>query len=217
MKLGTTLSVTLAAVGAFALSTPAHAQRRGHGGGQAGAGTNPGGTMMNHGGGMRPGMNAAGNYRGGHYGGGRGYYHGGYYHGGRYYRGRYYGGGGVNFYFGGLGYPYYGFGYPYYYGYPYGYAYYPVAGYTYDPQGIYEGRVVPNRTRRNTTESNGKEQVSVEAQVQQQLAQSGYYHGAIDGVIGDETRRAIRSYERANGLQVDGQIDSRLLSTMGLG
>jgi putative peptidoglycan binding protein len=209
MKLGTTLSVTLAAVGAFALSAPAHAQQRAHGGGHAGMSRGAG--AMNHGGGMRPGMNPAGNFRGGHYAG-RGHYHGGHYYHGRYYRGSR-----VNFYFGGLGYPYYGYGYPYFYGYPYGYAYYPVASYTYDPQGIYEGRVVPDRSRRNSTESNGKETVSVEAQVQQQLAQGGYYHGAIDGVVGNETRHAIRSYERANGLRVDGQIDDRLLSTMGLG
>ncbi len=213
MKLGTALSVTLAAAGAFALSAPAHAQQRGHGGGHAGM--NRGGGAMNHGGGMQPGMSRGGNYNGGHYVG-HGHYHGGFYHG-RYYRGRYYGGNRVNFYFGGFGYPYYGYGYPYFYGYPYGYATYPVASYTYDPQGVYEGRVVPDRAPRNSTESEGKETVSVEAQVQQQLAQSGYYHGAIDGVVGDETRRAIRSYERANGLRVDGQIDDRLLSTMGLG
>ncbi len=53
--------------------------------------------------------------------------------------------------------------------------------------------------------------------MRRQLAQSGYYHGAIDGVIGEGTRRAIRSYERANGLHVDGEIDDQLLSTMGLG
>lgn len=201
MKLGTTLSVTLAAVGALALATPAHAQRRNNGG--AGGGMPRGGGMTNHGGGMRPGTAGGGHFRGGY----------------PYGRGHYYGGSRVNFYFGGFGYPYF-YGSPFYYGYPYGYAYtpyYPVATYTYDPQGVYEGRVVPDRTRRNTIESNGKEQVSVEAQVQQQLAQSGYYHGAIDGVVGEETRRAIRSYERANGLRVDGEIDNQLLSTMGLG
>ena len=53
--------------------------------------------------------------------------------------------------------------------------------------------------------------------MQQQLAQAGYYRGEIDGVVGDGTRRAIRSYERANGLRVDGRIDNQLLSTMGLG
>jgi Putative peptidoglycan binding domain len=44
----------------------------------------------------------------------------------------------------------------------------------------------------------------------------GYYHGAIDGVSGTATRRAIRQYERAHGLPADGQIGGRLVTTMGL-
>jgi len=141
--------------------------------------------------------------------------HGGYHGGNYYHRGHYYGRSHVNFYFGGLGYPYYYgdpfFGYPY--GYAYGYSPYsygygaPTAAYTYDPQHIYSGRVV----------SRSSHQLPVAAQVQQQLAQAGYYHGEIDGVIGDGTRRAIRTYERAHGLRVDGRIDNELLSSMGLG
>jgi len=55
---------------------------------------------------------------------------------------------------------------------------------------------------------------SVVSQVQQRLAQGGYYRGAIDGVIGDRTRSAIRAYERASGLPVDGRIDQALLSRL---
>lgn len=135
---------------------------------------------------------------------------------------RFHNGGQVNFYFGAFGYPYY-YGYPYYgfpaYGYPYGYGYgygYPGnAYYRYDPRGVYEGRVA--NPERNTTNDGGGKDVSMAARVQRQLAAGGYYRGAIDGVIGDGTRRAIRSYERDNGLRVDGQIDDQLLSTMGLG
>jgi hypothetical protein len=119
------------------------------------------------------------------------------------------GGGRVNFFFGGFGYPFYG--YPYY-GYPYGYAPYgygyPVgAYYSYDPRGIYQGQVVRGAGNR----------LSLAAQVQQQLAAVGYYHGAIDGIVGEGTRRAIRNYERDNGLPVDGQIDDRLLAAMDRG
>ncbi len=53
-------------------------------------------------------------------------------------------------------------------------------------------------------------------QVQRRLARAEYYHGAIDGVVGSGTRRAIRSYERAHGLPIDGQIDRQLLVKMGL-
>ena len=58
--------------------------------------------------------------------------------------------------------------------------------------------------------------MSLAAQVQQQLAAAGYYQGVIDGIVGEGTRRAIRNYERANGLPVDGRIDDQLLATMGL-
>lgn len=155
----------------------------------------------------------------------------------RFFRGRnrvnvFVGGFGYPYYGYGFGYPYYGygygFGYPYYgygYGYPYGYGYgysgggygYSGGGYGYESQGVYNGRVVGQGDGRNRYQSEGKDRVSVAAQVQRHLARAGYYHGSIDGVVGEGTRRAIRSYERANGLRVDGQIDDQLLSTMGLG
>ncbi len=103
-----------------------------------------------------------------------------------------------NFYFGtGFGYPGYGFGYPYGAYSPYDYGYYarPV---------VYQGAQV------GTTGS-------VVAAVQQRLARAGYYHGAIDGVAGNQTRRAIRNYEHARGLPVDGRIDGELLAAMGIG
>ena len=101
---------------------------------------------------------------------------------------------------GGFGYP---FGYPYWYDdfYPYGYGY--GYGYNnYDPAGYgdaaaYDGSLV--------------------AQVQTQLARAGYYRGPIDGVIGSETRRAIRAYQRSNGLRADGAISKPLIASMGLG
>ncbi len=91
----------------------------------------------------------------------------------------------------------YGYGYPYDYGYGYGY------GYGYYPNGY-----------GYTNEYRGGGDLGVN--VQQALAREGYYRGPIDGVIGARTRSAIRAYERANGLHVDGVIDQRLLRTMGL-
>ena len=58
---------------------------------------------------------------------------------------------------------------------------------------------------------------SVVAQVQRELARNGYYRGGIDGVMGSGTRNAIRAYERANGLRVDGRIDGELLRSMRIG
>jgi hypothetical protein len=131
---------------------------------------------------------------------------------------RFHNGGRVNVFFGGgFGYPFF-YGYPYwgypYYGYPYGYGY-PVGAYSsYDPRGVYEGQVVSPQRRTNDTDA---KDFSMTARVQRQLAAAGYYRGAIDGVVGDGTRRAIRNYKRDNGLPVDSQIDDQLLSTMSRG
>jgi|GEM_PF-2033498 len=92
-----------------------------------------------------------------------------------------------------FGYPF-GYGYPYYSSYPYGYGSYAR------PRAV----VYAN--------TDG----SIVLAVQRRLARAGYYRGAIDGVIGPGTRSAIRSYERANGLRIDGRIDRSLLATMGL-
>jgi Putative peptidoglycan binding domain len=140
---------------------------------------------------------------GGGHGGGHFVNHSGW-HGGHHGHHRWHGGTNVYFDF---GYPFYAYGYPYYgyYGYPYGYygSYYPGYYYSYGSP-VYEGRVVERGGR------------SLVVAVQTELARAGYYHGAIDGIIGRGTRRAIRGYERTHGLRVDGRIDSRLLATMGL-
>jgi hypothetical protein len=93
-----------------------------------------------------------------------------------------------------------GFGYPFGYGYPY-YGYYPYGYYGGPQETVYQAATVDRSTV---------------IAVQRRLARNGYYRGAIDGVIGDGTRNAIRSYERAHGLRVDGYIDPQLLATMGL-
>jgi hypothetical protein len=95
---------------------------------------------------------------------------------------------------GDFGYP---FGYPYWWYddfYPYGYNYDPAV---YEDAAAYGGSMV--------------------AQVQTRLARAGYYRGAIDGVVGPETRRAIRAYQRSNGLRADGAISKPLIASMGLG
>ena len=110
----------------------------------------------------------------------------------------------------GYGYPYYGYGYgyPYRYGYGYGYGY--PYGYGYGssalPYGysrtVYRGQSVGGNTV---------------ARVQERLARAGYYHGAIDGVAGPATRRAIRAYQRDHGLRADGTVSAPLVGAMGLG
>lgn len=88
------------------------------------------------------------------------------------------------------------------------YAYYPY-GYPFWGSSFYFSGYRPTYAVRGTG--------SIVVDVQQELARAGYYRGAIDGVLGSATRRAIRLYESANGLPVDGRIDAELLATMGLG
>src|SRR5437667_8461446 len=103
--------------------------------------------------------------------------------------------GGDRFIFvGGFGYPYYWNWYPYWgwgvpyafnYGY-YSYGYNPSYGYNYDHYS-------------DPGYSYGYADRSSIAQLQRRLARAGYYYGAIDGIMGPRTRRAIRAYERAYG------------------
>ncbi len=181
MKVTKVVTMIFAVAGLLAFAVPADAQSHGNHGGNWNGNSNWNHGNWNH-----------GNWNHGHWN-----WHGS----------------GVNFYFGGYGYPFY-FGYPYwggypYYGYPYGYYGSPPVGayYSYDPRGVYQGRVASGSAGRG----------SLAAQVQQQLASAGYYHGEIDGVVGDGTRRAIRNYKRANGMPVNGEINDQLLSAMGLG
>ena len=102
---------------------------------------------------------------------------------------------------------YYSF-YPY--GYPWGWYGYPYYGAS--AQLYYYG----TGRSRYAYDDQSQGQGNLASAVQQQLAEAGYYRGEIDGVIGDGTRRAIRAYERANGLPVDGRIDENLLERMGL-
>src|SRR6266516_4548998 len=118
-----------------------------------------------------------------------------------YYAGTRYGTGYTGYYGGGFGYSYYGsysywpygysgyYPYSYYGGYPYTYSYYQPA-YGYDAGTV--------------------------AAVQRRLGEFGYYHGAVDGVMGPRTRAAIAAYESRHGLAVDGTISAPLLDRLGL-
>ena len=72
-------------------------------------------------------------------------------------------------------------------GYPYGY----YGGYNYGDYG-YQGGY-----------GNGSSVV----ELQRRLARAGYYHGAIDGIMGPATRRALREYERTHNQSAYGMTD----------
>lgn len=54
------------------------------------------------------------------------------------------------------------------------------------------------------------------ALIQQTLKQWGYYTGAVDGNFGRGTYNAVVSFQRKNGLSVDGRVGSATASAMGI-
>jgi Putative peptidoglycan binding domain len=148
---------------------------------------------------------------GGRGGGGGGHWHGGYggrgYGGRGYYRGRYYGyGRGYGYGYGFYGYPWWGPWWGPWGGWDYGY--YPYYGYDsgYD-SGYYSSSDPPSN-------SGSAPQFNTARAVQAALAWRGFYSGRIDGVMGPETRSAIRDFQRQQGLPVTGQIDSELTKAL---
>jgi hypothetical protein len=108
-------------------------------------------------------------------------------------------------------YPWWPYGYPYdyyaddYYGYPNGYdpGYYDSGAYQ---SGEYYGQNGYGDEYANSTV----------AAAQERLAREGYYRGAIDGIVGPETRHAVARYQSSHGLRVNGNLTPDTLGAMGL-
>jgi Putative peptidoglycan binding domain len=103
-------------------------------------------------------------------------------------------------------YPYYAYGYyPYsYYGYPYDYYDYgDYSPYDYDDQSSYGDS---DQYGNNATAS----------AVQSELAKLGYYNGAIDGILGDQTEAALARYQQDKDLSVSGTVDAATLQSLAI-
>ncbi len=100
------------------------------------------------------------------------------------------------------------FGFPWWYPYPYPYLYpYAYSYYGY-PYGYSSNDYGPGYDYRYWN--------ALAVSVQSELARRGYYHGAIDGVIGSGSSQAIRGFQAAQGLPVTGRIDPKLLKALGV-
>jgi len=108
----------------------------------------------------------------------------------------------VGFDFAAFGYPGWWW-YPYDDGYPYSDAY---NGYDYDPSAYGDGSS-PYGTQYWS---------NLAISVQTKLAQQGYYHGSIDGILGSASQRAIKEFQAAKGMRVTGRIDPKLLKSLGV-
>ena len=57
---------------------------------------------------------------------------------------------------------------------------------------------------------------AVVSEIQTRLKNWGYYDGEVDGVYGSQTEKAVRYFQRKNGLSVDGQVGDRTLAALGM-
>ena len=53
-------------------------------------------------------------------------------------------------------------------------------------------------------------------QIQTKLKQWGYYSGAVDGIYGSGTEKAVRYFQKKNGLTVDGKCGAQTLAALGI-
>jgi len=110
-------------------------------------------------------------------------------------------------------YPYNGYDngdypYDYSYDYPYNYSGYPYDGADYsssDPYSYYNGYA-----------PSGQYSNSAVSAVQSKLASLGYYHGAIDGILGDESEAALARYQQDQDLSVTGTVTGATLRSLDL-
>lgn len=54
------------------------------------------------------------------------------------------------------------------------------------------------------------------SQIQTKLKNWGYYAGDVDGIYGSATERAVRAFQRKNGLTSDGKAGAQTLEALGL-
>lgn len=53
-------------------------------------------------------------------------------------------------------------------------------------------------------------------QIQTKLKRWGYYNGNIDGIYGSQTLKAVKDFQRKNGLTVDGIVGEKTLAALGI-
>jgi len=53
-------------------------------------------------------------------------------------------------------------------------------------------------------------------EIQTRLKSWGYYEGEVDGIYGSKTVKAVKYFQRTNGLSVDGQVGNQTLAALGM-
>ena len=74
----------------------------------------------------------------------------------------------------------------------------------------YANEVLPTAVLRQGSKS------SEVKEVQRRLKQWGYYTGAVDGVFGAETKKAVIAFQKKNGLKADGVVGMATYKALGM-
>lgn len=53
-------------------------------------------------------------------------------------------------------------------------------------------------------------------EIQTRLKNWGYYSGAVDGIYGSGTEKAVKYFQQKNGLSADGQVGNQTLAALGI-
>ena len=78
------------------------------------------------------------------------------------------------------------------------------------------GYIVKNENKKEETLSKFGSSGSEVREIQTKLKNWGYYEASIDGIYGSRTMNAVKSFQRANGLTVDGIAGDTTLKAMGI-
>ena len=85
--------------------------------------------------------------------------------------------------------------------------------------GIFAGASTPKESLEPTTYAAVITQGSTGATVktiQRKLKNWGYYSGAVDGIFGPQTKKAVQYFQRKNNLKVDGIVGNKTLAALGI-
>ena len=98
--------------------------------------------------------------------------------------------------------------YDYSSGYPYDYSGNPYDYYDYSPY---------NNDDQSPDAASGQSAADATVSaVQSELSRLGYYNGAIDGTLGDQTEAALARYQEDRDLSVTGTVDAATLQSLGI-
>jgi hypothetical protein len=118
-------------------------------------------------------------------------------------------------------YPYYGYdSYPYddsgYYPYNYSGSYPYDYNYSGNPYDYYNYSPYSDDDQPGYSDSGQSAENATVSAVQSELAKLGYYNGAIDGTLGDQTEAALARYQEDRNLSVTGTVDAATLHSLGI-